>query len=189
MLRSTRAIIAAEAAGTALIESETLGASLTFTFQGHSVDLIARKGPQAGQLLVTMDGRTVTGLPADDRGRSYLNLHAGTTVWQGRLPIAAALAPGQHMVRLTVSDGDRTVCTINAFEANAGQSPAFPVLPAVGLGPAQPSPSREVLLASCCSQAICSRQESRLWRRFANTWASSSACRLSGSNSSVTAPS
>ncbi len=127
-------VIAEEASGQALIESEEPGASLTFTFRGHSIDLIARQGPEGGRLLVTLDGRNVSGLPSDEQGRSYLELHSPLTVWHARLPIASGLAVNQHVVRLTVSEGEQVVCNVDAFEVNAGQPPAFPTLPTAGLG-------------------------------------------------------
>jgi hypothetical protein len=126
-----RGMIAEEASGRGYFESDKPGASLTFTFQGHSVDLILRRGPQEGRLLVTLDGRTVAGLPADDQGRSYLDLRAPTAMWQTRLPIASGLAPGRHVVRLTVGEGRGNV---DAFEVNAGELPAFPTLFVAGLG-------------------------------------------------------
>lgn len=129
-----RGVIAPEASGQALLESPVPGASLTFTFRGHSVDLIARQGPEGGRLLATLDGRNVAGLPTDDQGRSYLDLHAAETVWQASIPIANGLATGQHVVRLTVGDGDGAAGNVDAFEVNAGQPPPFPTLPVVGLG-------------------------------------------------------
>ena len=74
---------------------------------------------------MTLDGRNVDGLPSDDQGRSYIDLQAPTMTWQVRLPIAEGLAPGQHVLRLTVSGND--LCNVDAFEVNAGQPPAFPV--------------------------------------------------------------
>jgi hypothetical protein len=127
-------VIAGEASGQAMLESDEPGTSLTFTFRGHSVDLVARQGPQEGRLLVTLDGHSVSGLPTDNQGRSYLDLQAATPVWQARLPIASGLASGQHVVRLTVSDGDQAAVSVDAFEVNAGQPPAFPILPVIGLG-------------------------------------------------------
>jgi polysaccharide biosynthesis protein PslG len=121
--------IADEASGQALLESQVPGASLTFTFRGHTVDLIALQGPQSGRLLVTLDGRNVAGLPTDEKGRSYLNLSAPTTVWQVRFPIAQGLATGQHVVRLTVSEAEFASGNVDAFEVNAGQPPSFPSLP------------------------------------------------------------
>jgi hypothetical protein len=119
-------VIVPEASGRGLLESDRSEESLTFTFQGHSVDLIARRSPEEGHLLVTLDGRNVAGLPKDDQGRSYLDLHAQETEWQARLPIASGLAPGQHVVRLTIGGGERTLGNVDAFEVNAGQPPAFP---------------------------------------------------------------
>lgn len=127
-------VIANEASGKALVESSQPDASLTFTFRGHSVDLIARKGPEEGRLLVTVDGRKVAGLPTDGEGRSYLDLHAPELEWQSRLPIAGGLAPGQHVVRLTVADDGIALGNVDAFEVNVGQPPAFPVLPVALLG-------------------------------------------------------
>jgi hypothetical protein len=124
-----RGVIAEEASGQALLEAGTPGASLTFAFRGRAVDLIARRDPQACLLLVTVDGRNVSGLPTDGQGRSYLDLSALSTAWQARLPIANGLTPGQHVVRLTVTDGDEAVCNVDAFEVDAGQSQPFPVLP------------------------------------------------------------
>ena len=129
-----RGVITAEASGQAYIESDEAGASLTFTFRGHSVDLIARRGPQERRFLVTLDGRNVAGLPADDQGRSYLDLQVPMAVWHARLPIARGLTTGQHVVRLTASDGKLATCNIDAFEVNAGQPPAFPALAVAGLG-------------------------------------------------------
>jgi hypothetical protein len=126
-----REIIAAEASGQSLLENDEADASITFTFRGHSVDLIARQDPYGGQLLVTLDGHNVAGLPTDDQGRSYIDLQAPTMAWQARLPVAEALAPGQHVLRLTVSGNG--LCNVDAFEVNAGQPPAFPVLPIAGL--------------------------------------------------------
>ncbi len=129
-----RSVIAPEASGQALLRSTESGASLTFTFRGHSVDLLARQGPQEGRLFVTLDGRNVAGLPTDDQGRSYLDLQAQDTVWQARRPIGSGLATDQHVVRLTVDDGAHGPANVDAFEVNAGQPRAFPVLPVAILG-------------------------------------------------------
>ncbi|NIV36809.1 MAG: hypothetical protein GWN58_47450, partial [Anaerolineae bacterium] len=131
---SWRGVIAADASGQGLFESDRQDASLTFTFHGHSVDLIARQGPDEGRLLVTLDGRTVGGLPTDEQGRSYLDLYAPNLIWQARMPIASGLAPDQHVVRLTVSDGQPALGNVDALEVNTGQPPAFPVVPVVILG-------------------------------------------------------
>lgn len=126
--------IAGQASGQGLLESEQPNASLTFSFHGHSLDLIARQGPQEGRLLVTLDGRNVGGLPIDGQGRSYVDLYAPATVWQVRLPIASGLAPDQHVVRLTIGGGEQGAGNVDAFEVNAGQPPAFPTVPVAVLG-------------------------------------------------------
>jgi len=121
-----------QASGRALARSAELGASLTFTFQGYSVDLIAQRGPDAGRLIVTLDGRAVPGLPVDAEGRTYLDLTSETVEWQARLPIARGLTSGQHVVRLTAggaSELGAAAANVDAFEVNAGQPPAFPAVP------------------------------------------------------------
>jgi hypothetical protein len=129
-----RGIIAAEASGQAYYASSEPGTSLIFTFQGHSVDLIAHREPEGGQLLATLDGRNIDSLPVDNQGRSYLDLSAAEEAWQVRLPIAASLTPSQHVVRLTVSETGSTSCNIDAFEVNTAQPPGFPIPLATGLG-------------------------------------------------------
>jgi hypothetical protein len=131
---SWRGVIAPDASGQGLFESNLQDARLTFTFHGHSVDLIARQGPEEGRLLVTLDGRSVSGLPTDEQGRSYLALYAPNVAWQARMPIASGLAPDQHVVRLTVSDGQPAMGNIDAFEVNTGQPPSFPIVPVAILG-------------------------------------------------------
>ncbi len=121
-----RGVIAPQASGQALIESDEPGASLTFTFRGQAVSLVARQGPDGGRLLVTLDGRTVDGLPTDAQGRSYLDLSAPETLWHAQMPIADRLAAGQHVLRLTVAEGVPVLCNVDAFEVNAGQPPSFP---------------------------------------------------------------
>ncbi|MBN1658443.1 MAG: hypothetical protein JXA93_08590 [Anaerolineae bacterium] len=129
-------VIAPEASGEGLYESDVAGSTLTFTFRGHSVDLIARRGPEDGRLLVTVDGHNVAGLPTGGQGRSYLDLHAPEVEWQVRYPIASRLASGQHVVQLSVSEGERTMGNVDAFAVNAGRPPAFPTLLVALLGTA-----------------------------------------------------
>lgn len=119
-------VVAQEASGGRLMESTTPGATLTFSFQGHSVDLIGRKNPGAGHMLVTLDGRNVSGLPTDAQGRSYLDMSSDVVVWRTRIPIASGLTTGQHVLRLTVDDQDSVSGGVDAFEVNAGRPPAFP---------------------------------------------------------------
>jgi hypothetical protein len=127
-------VISPEASGEGLSQSKDPGSSLVFTFHGHSVDLIARHGPEEGRLLVTLDGRNVSGLPLDEQDRSYIDLYAPETRWQARIPIAQGLTPDQHVVRLTVGEGQRVSGNVDAFEVNAGQPLAFPSIPVAILG-------------------------------------------------------
>jgi hypothetical protein len=125
--------IAGEASGRGLLQSDVPLASVTFAFQGHSVDLIAQRGPEGGHLLVTLDGHNVAGLPVDAQGRSTLELDAPAVEWQARLPLASGLSTGQHVLRLTVAEDSLAACNVDAFEVNAGQPPAFPLAPVAGL--------------------------------------------------------
>jgi hypothetical protein len=129
-----RGVIAPEASGRAYSASDEPGASLTFAFRGHSVDLIARRGPEAGRLLVTLDGRTVAGLPTDQQGRSYLDLKAPAVDWRTHLPIASGLTADQHVVRLTVDDDEPAMVNVDAFEVSAAEPPGFPLWLSAGLG-------------------------------------------------------
>lgn len=121
-------VIAEQASGRGLLHSDVPGASLTLTFRGSAVDLVAHRGPGGGRLLVTVDGRNVAGLPTDGQGRSYVDLQAPTVEWQARRPLASGLAAGQHVVRLTVSDESEGSCNVDAFEVNSGEPPDFPTL-------------------------------------------------------------
>ncbi|MGC9334121.1 MAG: hypothetical protein ACP5JJ_08240 [Anaerolineae bacterium] len=116
------------ASGQGLLASDSPGASVTLTFRGNSVDLIARREPNGGRLLVTLDGKNVAGLPTDGQGRSYIDLQAPGTEWQARRPLASGLSSGQHVVRLTVSDGIPSSCNVDAFEVNRAEAPAFPTM-------------------------------------------------------------
>ena len=127
-------VVAQQASGGRLMESDTPGATLTFSFRGHSVDLIARKNPEAGHMLVTLDGRNVSGLPTDTQGRSYLDMNSDVVVWQTRIPIASGLTAGQHVLRLTVDDQASVSGGVDAFEVNAGRPPAFPTALVAALG-------------------------------------------------------
>jgi hypothetical protein len=97
-------VVEPEASAQAYLQSDRPGDSLTFTFRGSALDLVTHREIGGGRLLVTLDGRTVGGLPVDQHGRSYLDLSAPTPQWQVRLPIVQAVLPGQHVVRFTVGD-------------------------------------------------------------------------------------
>ena len=126
--------IAAEASGQSLLESDVPGASVTFTFRGHAVELLTRLGPEGGRLLATLDGRNVANLPTDELGRSYVDLYAATREWQARIPLVSALSPGQHVLRLTVAEDEPASGAVDSFLVNAGQPPEFPLLVTLSLG-------------------------------------------------------
>jgi hypothetical protein len=123
------------ASGQALLETQEEGASVTFAFQGSSLDLIARTGPDEGRLLITHDGRNVPGLPVDGQGRSYIDLQSESVEWQASLPIASGIGAGQHVVRLTLAEGGEAAprATVDAFVVKTGERPPFPGLPVAGL--------------------------------------------------------
>ncbi len=150
-------VIAARASAQALLQSDQPGDSLTFTFRGGMLELVTRCDPQGGRLLVTLDGRTVPGLPVDDQGRSYLNLSAPTTQWQVRLPVVQAVLSGQHVVRLTVSEqpgsegGFQGV--VDALVVDSSRRRNFPWLPV------------SLLSVGACTLAALVARELRLGRR------------------------
>jgi hypothetical protein len=85
-------------------------------------------------LLVTVDGRKVSGLPLDAQGRSYIDLYSPETRWQARIPIAQGLTPAQHVVRLTIGEGEQVLGNVDALEVNAGRPLDFPWVPIAILG-------------------------------------------------------
>jgi hypothetical protein len=122
------------ASGQSLLESDVPGASLTFAFHGHAVELLTRLGPEGGRLLATLDGRDLVDLPSDDLGRSYIDLYAANSEWQVRVPLVKGLSLGQHVLRLTVAEGDPALGAVDAFLVNADQPPEFPVAVTLALG-------------------------------------------------------
>lgn len=103
------------------------GATLTFTFEGSGVDLIARKEPQAGRLAATIDGRPVPGLTRDGEGRSILDLGAPEPMWQSRTTVVRDLPAGRHTLKLALIDGQ---AAIDAFIVSTNNMPALPIVPA-----------------------------------------------------------
>ncbi len=76
------------------------GAEVTSAFSGTDLDLVVRRGPGAGRLLVTVDGYPVPSLPQDALRRSYLDLEASTEEWQARMAVIRGLPDGQHEVKM-----------------------------------------------------------------------------------------
>jgi len=98
--------------GQAFLASREDGAALTIQFYGTELALIARIGPDAGRVYVTVDGSPSPQLPRDDTG-SYLVLHAPRAA-TGEIPIATGLRPGLHIVTLT--KGQRTELAVSSIK-------------------------------------------------------------------------
>ncbi|MFZ5916836.1 MAG: hypothetical protein ACOYZ7_07890 [Chloroflexota bacterium] len=131
-------VIDATASGGAYLVCRQPNAALSFTFSGDAVELITRRGPDGGRLLITLDGRRVPGLPLDSQGRSYLDLYHASADWI-RMPLADGVSGGQHTLRLTVSEtvtelASDSLCVIDAFGVHPAPAATLPVLPLVGLG-------------------------------------------------------
>ncbi|MCD6521131.1 MAG: hypothetical protein J7M05_14540, partial [Anaerolineae bacterium] len=114
--------------------SDVPGASLTLTFDGVGVDLITRKGPRAGRLLVSLDGRSVPGLPTNAQGQSYIDLYSPFAQERVRLSLVRRLHPGDHVLRLTVAEAHHPnatgrICALDAFEVLAEEERPFPLVP------------------------------------------------------------
>jgi hypothetical protein len=116
-----------QASAQADVVANTPGATLSFTFDGSGVDLVARAGPPAGRLAVAIDGRPVPGLARDGSGRSVVDLTAPEAVWQSRRAIVRDLAAGRHTLTLTLLDGEAAV---DAFVVLLDDGPTLPVVPA-----------------------------------------------------------
>jgi hypothetical protein len=133
-----QAAIESQASAQAYLESDQPGDSLTFTFRGSTLGLVTRQDVDGGRLLVTLDGRAVSRLPTDNQGRSYLDLYAPAPEWQVTLPVVDGALPGQHVVRLTVSDqpgsGGGFRCAVDALVVDESQRRSFPWLPVSLLG-------------------------------------------------------
>ena len=123
------------ASGQAVLIGETPESNLTFTFRGGEVYLIARAGPQGGQLLVTLDGQNVDGLPLDERKRSYIELYAPGQTTSSFLVVKDGSAR-RRTLRLVVSefahaDSSGHQCVIDAFQVSGESAKPFPVIPVI----------------------------------------------------------
>ncbi len=123
--------ILSEASGGACAVAEDPGVTLTLSFKGDGVTLVAMKDSRSGILLATLDGKRVPGLPTDAGGNSYLDLYASEVRWQAEVPVVRGLGEGQHVLRLTTADtanaesrGTRTA--VDAFVVTTAGPPGFP---------------------------------------------------------------
>lgn len=131
--------IETRASGQAHVTSDIGGATLTFTFVGENVDVIAWRGPDGGRLGVTLDGRRVDGLPRNGEGQSYVDLFSPVTRWQQRIPLVHQVELAEHTLQLSVlatpnlaSEGNRVA--IDAFEVTTGEHPSVSYVLAAALG-------------------------------------------------------
>lgn len=79
------------------------GATISFTFSGTDLDLVTRKGPDAGALLVFIDETSASSqqLPRDATGLGMADLYSPQETWQAVTPLAHGLTDGPHRVTLT----------------------------------------------------------------------------------------
>jgi hypothetical protein len=130
-----RTQIDSQASGEAILVGETPESTLTFSFRGGEVHLIAWSGPQGGQLLTTLDGQNVEGLLLDEQGRSYIELYAPERV-QKKILVVRDTSPKRRTLRLAVSerahpDSTGNQCVIDAFQVASEPRERFPTLPVI----------------------------------------------------------
>lgn len=92
------------------------GGSLSTSFYGTDVSLIARVGPEARRVYVEIDGAPVATLPHDSAGRSYVNLQDVDAVNE-TIPIAKGLPHAEHMLKIT--NGSDGQLAVYGFEIDA----------------------------------------------------------------------
>jgi hypothetical protein len=127
------------ASGQAALVGEAPGSTLTFAFRGGQVYLVAQRSAQGGQLLVTLDGETVEGLPRDERGRSYIELYAPQGSQEEGVHsflLVKDSSPRRRTLRLAVSefthpDSMGHVSVVDAFRVGKAASAPFPVFPVI----------------------------------------------------------
>lgn len=129
--------IDAQASGGAVLVGEQPGSTLAFTFAGGTLSLIAGVGPDGGRLLVTLDGQSVSGLPVDEQGRSYVDLYAPERAMR-TFPLVREGDARRRVLRLSVAETTNSassgrVCVVDAFQVEAQTRRTFPLLPVIGL--------------------------------------------------------
>ena len=92
-----------QASGKAFLSGSEPSNSLTITFYGSEIELLVRRSPEAGALLVTLDGKEANRLPRDQQGRSVLDLYSAADEGWTKVLVAAGLGSRRHVLRLTVS--------------------------------------------------------------------------------------
>ena len=79
-------------------------ARMELRFDGDSVGLLTRRGPDMGQARIHIDGHSALAdaLPRNAAGEAILNLYAPEVQRLARIPIARGLSDGPHVLELTV---------------------------------------------------------------------------------------
>lgn len=85
------------------VEATSAGASLSFTFKGTGLRLLARQGSRPGRAFVSVDGSPPSGLPQDREGRAYLDMANQRPDRDGSFSIAPVLPYKEHSVEITVT--------------------------------------------------------------------------------------
>jgi polysaccharide biosynthesis protein PslG len=129
--------VRADGDGSILRVTSAPGASATIHFQGSDIKLLTEKGPEAGTILVTVDGGAANLISNDRQGRSSIDLYAPTEEHRVEIPIATGLGNGEHVLRMTlappgVDRRDRSF-VISGFVVEKNSS-GLSLLPVVLLG-------------------------------------------------------
>lgn len=127
-------ILAPQLSGGSYLEASEPGASLTFTFEGPAVSLRVHRSPLAGQLLVKLDGHSVTGLGPLASGHNVLDLYSSNDFWV-EMPVVKGVGSGVHTLEFTVAEDPNPAsmgrrCGIDAFIVRTETLPSFPIVPA-----------------------------------------------------------
>ncbi len=126
-----------QASGGAVLSSDRPGSTLAFAFTGENLALVAWTGPDGGQLLVTLDGQGVSGLPVDAQGRSYIDLYAPERAVRV-FPLVQENNTRLRILRLSVAEtanlaSSGRMCTVDAFQVEGSRKRTFPLLPVIVL--------------------------------------------------------
>jgi len=124
-----------DSSGRAYVVSSNPGDRVIFRFSGSAVNLIGRRSVIGGRLYVSLDDGTVSGLPTDDEGRSYVDLRGLGDAQPDRIPLLVDESPREHRLELQVgtADGVAGICIVDAFEVLAAERP-LPVVWLVSSG-------------------------------------------------------
>jgi hypothetical protein len=93
------------ASGGQFIRASEPSSVATLKFYGEQLDLQFRREPNGGRLFVTVDGRTVPGLPRDETGLSFVEQSDSEVEWQTLVTVARGLTRSEHIVELR-AEGD-----------------------------------------------------------------------------------